>query len=197
MSENVLETSNCQSEQVAAYIDGELDVTARANFEQHLNECAGCAQALRRQQRFLCDLNVALHAQCALELPKNFAHIVAAHARSDMSGVRSQIEGGRALRLCALLIGLAFALLGSTAFIETARAPFTLLARSAASVCAFFWQALYGIGSSLAVILRVLGGHLIFESPSILSLPLCLLLALASALLLSLIASYHRACTME
>jgi anti-sigma factor RsiW len=36
--------------QIAAYLDGELDLTAALDLERHLEECAGCARALAAQR---------------------------------------------------------------------------------------------------------------------------------------------------
>jgi anti-sigma factor RsiW len=106
---------DCQSEDVAAYLDGELQPEAAARFEQHLKGCAACAADLQEQRRLLCTLDLALkqRGDGDLRLPKNFSQIVTAHAQSDLSGLRSEpLERRRALRLCLALGAASFALLG-------------------------------------------------------------------------------------
>src|SRR4051812_17827188 len=96
----------CQSEDVAAYLDGELNAGAAALFEQHLKICAPCTTELQQQRRLLCTLDFALGAKTGdeLPLPGNFLQVVTAHAQSDLSSLRSErAEHGRALRLCLLL----------------------------------------------------------------------------------------------
>src|SRR3982750_1345587 len=98
-------SDNCieKSEEIAAYLDGELCATARSEVEQHLKECSACKDKLREQQRLLCTLDFALSDDPSLRLPVNFSQVVAAHAQADMSGLRQRSEHGRALRLCAAL----------------------------------------------------------------------------------------------
>src|SRR2546422_8940177 len=103
----------CQSEQIAAYIDGELDDNSRSLLEEHLKACPRCAADLTDQRQLLCAFDSVLGQSGDLPLPRNFARIVAAHAASDMSGVRGRAEHKRALRYCALLAVASFALLGA------------------------------------------------------------------------------------
>jgi Putative zinc-finger len=181
----------CRSEDVAAYLDGELTDAARSQFERHVAECAPCTEQLSEQRRLLCALDFALSAERSLPLPADFARVVAAHAQSDMSGVRARSENRRALWLCLLLAALAAVLIGGAAMSESVLAPIWALAKPAATVLAFFGRVLYNIGAGLAVISR-LGGRLLFESRP-LGLFGCLLLGAALALLPRLIISYHRA----
>lgn len=186
--------SDCQSEEIAAYLDGELDASAVALFEQHLKECAVCAAELQEQQRLLWTLDFALGNREVerLELPANFSQVVAAHAQSDLSSLRSErAERGRALRLCLALGVASFALLGGAAVSESVLKPLSLLIRHAGTILAFMGRALYNLGAGLAVIARAVGGHTIFESNS-LAVFAFLLLAVALFLLPRLIGSYHR-----
>ena len=73
---------------IAAYLDGELDASAVALFEQHLLECRVCNAELNAQRLFMCELDSTLTLAPDLPVPSNFAQIVAARAESDMSGVR-------------------------------------------------------------------------------------------------------------
>jgi anti-sigma factor RsiW len=191
MSEDEPHTYVCQSEDVAAYLDGELNATACASFELHVKECAVCAARLHEQRRLLCALDFALgESSLSLPLPQNFAQVVATRAQSDMSEMRSRIEHGRALRLCAALALLAFGLLGAAAsrsVFLTARG----IASYALSASDLVGHALYNTGAGFAVISRSLGGHLVFESHTF-ALPVLLVLIVALVLLPHQIVKYHR-----
>src|SRR5918992_2213140 len=81
--------SACRSEEIVAYLDGELEASALFELEQHFEDCSRCAAALAAERRLIRELDFALASEPAgLEMPKNFAQIVAARAQSDMSGVR-------------------------------------------------------------------------------------------------------------
>ncbi len=184
----------CQSEEVAAYLDGELNAQATALFEQHIKECADCAADLREQRRLLCTLDMALGSRenGDLQLPKNFSQIVTAHAQSDLSSLRSEsVERRRALRLCLALLAASFALLGGAKISESILKPLSLLIKHARTVLGFMGHSLYDAGAGVAVIARAVGGHTIFES-QVLAAFAFTLLALAAILLPRLISNYHR-----
>jgi predicted anti-sigma-YlaC factor YlaD len=188
---SVTPDNTCRSEDIAAYLDGELAEAARCTVERHIKECAPCAEQLREQRRLLCALDLALSTERPVPIPSDFARVVAAHAQSDMSGVRARSENRRALCFCLLLAAVAGLLIGSAALSESVLGPVWALAKPAATVIAFFGRMLYNVGAGLAVFSR-LGGHLFFESRP-LGLFGCLLLLAALALLPRLIISYHRA----
>ena len=127
---------DCQIEQIAAYLDGELDDAARLLFEAHTKECSDCGAEVVEQRRLLCALDSVLSRGSDLPLPANFARIVAARAESDMSGVRERREHGRALRLCLMLAAASLALLGVAArafvfnFARTIGRPISAVLRS-------------------------------------------------------------------
>jgi hypothetical protein len=181
----------CRSEEIAAYLDGELEAVAVSLFELHLKACLNCAQELHDQRRLLCALDYAFgEDEQSLALPQNFAQVVATHAESDMSGVRLRIEHGRALRWCIGLSLITFGLLGAS-LNSSVLVPVKAAARFAASLLGLMWNALYDAGAGLAVILRALGRRFIFE-PHPFSLFAFLLFVIALALLPRLIVRYHR-----
>ncbi len=182
----------CPREDIAAYLDGELDREACAFFEAHLKECPACLAELREQQRLLCALDFALGADDpCLDLPQNFAQIVARHAESDMSGVRLRGERRLAIGLCAALALISFLLLGGASLNASVLVPVKAFARYALSIFGLLWSALYDAGTGVAVILRAVGRRFIFE-PHPLSLLALLLFVIALALLPRLIVNYHR-----
>lgn len=196
MTELVPKNSTCGSNEVAAYLDGELGASALLAFEEHLKECASCAQKLGEQRRLLCTLDMAFGEERAVALPVDFARVVTAHAQTDMSGVREKQERRRALRLCAVLMLFSFALLGSAALNDSVFEPVRVFGRYAGAGLGLFWHTLYDAGAAVAVIMRVVG-RFTFESHP-LGLISYLLLATALVIVLRrLIRSYHRARTTE
>ncbi|HYE64891.1 MAG TPA: zf-HC2 domain-containing protein [Pyrinomonadaceae bacterium] len=185
----------CKSEEIAAYLDGELEASACALFEQHVRECSPCAAKLQEQRRLLCTLDLALGDDPALALPKNYAEVVATRAQADMSGARCWSEHRQALWLCAALALVSFALLGAAAG-DVVLKPAVLTARHLASFVGFLSRMLYDAGAGLALILRALGGRLILEAHPLAPFAF-LLFAMAVALLSRLIIKYHRARVAE
>jgi len=181
----------CKGEEIAAYLDGELVEASRTEFEQHFKECASCAAQLREQKHLLCALDFALGDERSLPLPPaNFARIVAAHAQSDMRGVRASSEHKLALWLCAALALSSALLIGGAGLGESVIVPVGAVMKPLATIMGFFLNTLYNAGTGLVVISRV-SANLLFESRP-LGLVGSLLLISALGLLPRLIISYHR-----
>ena len=192
--EDFTHDQECRTEDAAAYLDGELDGAASQTFEAHLKVCARCATELRMQRQLLCTLDFAF-SERSFELPRNFSRVVAAHAESDLGGMRKKSERRRALQLCALLALLAFALLGAASRALVFQ-PAQSFLRIAGSLLDLVGRALYDAGTGAAVILRVVGRALIL-APHGLGLILVLPFVIALALLPRLIVNYHRAQVIE
>jgi hypothetical protein len=182
-------SNQCRKEQIAAYLDGELDADARELFENHLALCAFCDAELNSQRRFILALDSTLTLSPDLPLPRNFTQIIAARAESDMSGVRDGIEPKRAARFCLILALAGFALLGAAAGKALLFSGQTI-ADKTLGIFGLLWTTLHDAAVGLTVIARVIGGGLVPES-AFAGLA-ALLLALAVVLLSLLIASYHR-----
>ena len=189
------ETQECRNEDVAAYVDGELEASERELFELHLAGCDGCTGQLLRQRQLLCTLDAAFLQEQSVTLPRNFAQVVAAHAETDMRGMRDGSERWQALRVSLILAVAAFALLG-TAPGESILGTLQSGARFVRSFLNFFWDAAYQAGVGLAVILRMLTRSFVFES-RLLGFLFLVLFVIALALLPRLIARYHRAEIVE
>jgi anti-sigma factor RsiW len=182
----------CRSEEIAAYLDGELDARASALFDEHLRACRDCKAELGEQRLLLCALDFALgDDDPALALPQNFALVVATNAESDMSGMREHAEHRRALGWCLALSLLTFAALAA-GFGAGVLLPLKAAARFAASLLGLIFNALYDAGAGLAVVLRALGRRFIFE-PHPFGFVALLFFLIALALLPRLIVRYHRA----
>src|SRR5205807_8053389 len=192
---NVLTTNHQCIEDVAAYLDGELDDAALEVFEGHVKTCAGCAQELRTQRQLLCTLNRAFEESGAFELPQDFARLVATHAESDVTGLRGRGERRRAFKACAVLALLSFALLGAASR-ATVFQPARSFLRVAESLFDLAWKTIYDAGTGASVIVRLVV-RAIALSPYGLGLFLILAFIIAISLLPRLIASYHRAQIIE
>ena len=185
----------CRTEDVAAYLDGELDGASSESFEAHLKTCARCTTELRMQRQLLCTLDFAF-SEPLFELPRNFSRVVAAHAESDLSGMRKKSERRRALQLCALLALLAFALLGAASRALVFQ-PARSFLRIAGSLLDLAGRALYDAGTGAAVIGRVVSRALILAPHGLGLILIILPFLIALAVLPRLIINYHRARVIE
>src|SRR5215213_7224653 len=179
----------CETNLIAAYIDGELETDATLLFEDHLQSCAPCRAELRAHRLFICELDAALTESAEIAVPANFSRMIAARAASDMSGVRTRSENRKALGICVILALAGFALLDARAsgaiFVVAEKFVTTSL-----GVLGFLATAVYDTIAGLAVIFRVLSRKIILETGSL--VPVLLLLAFAILILSRLISNYHR-----
>lgn len=179
----------CAANQVAPYVDGELDHNAEVMFERHLADCFECRSELRAQQLFACELDAALNQSFELEVPRDFSRQVAARAKSDMSGVRSCAEHKKALFIIMTLALVGFALVGATARDSVLLIGGQVIG-SIWGVLSLVSIAVYDVGVSLAVIVRVVSRKFVVETGS--SGYLLMVFAVAVFLLSRLIFKYHR-----
>jgi anti-sigma factor RsiW len=188
-------TSECQAEDVAAYVDGELSQAANIRFEDHIKSCPDCAAELRLQRQLLCTLDVAFNNSRSFALPQNFARVVTTRAESDLRGMRHKPERRRAAKLCLALALVSFALMGAAA-----RAivfdPVQSFFRATRSLLHLGWEAAAGAGASVVVLMRVIA-RAVLTSGHGLGFSLLLVLFLSICFLLILIAKYHRAQIVE
>jgi anti-sigma factor RsiW len=185
----------CPAEEVAAYLDDELDGAALEAFEAHLSACAECATELRHQRQLLCTLDAAFTQPSRFDLPGDFTRVVAAHAESDLTGIRHRRERRRALQLCALLALSAFALLGAASGAVVIQ-PAGRLLRVVSGVSDLLWQTIYEATVGVGIILRMIG-RAVVASPNGLGVIAVLVFLVAVSLLPRLIANYHRAQIIE
>ena len=186
----IKDTLNCQSDHIAAYLDGELDDVVRTALEEHFKQCSTCHAELAEQQLLLRTLDSTFGGSSSLPLPNDFARVVAARAESDMSGVRDRREHRLALRLCAGLALVAFALLG----VASSGVVLGFGRRLTGHVASAFdigWTTIYDAVTGLTIISRMLGKW--FLPGSLLAGSIAfILLGIALLLLSRLIANYHR-----
>jgi hypothetical protein len=189
------QANECQLEDVAAYLDGELSGAPLRDFESHLATCADCATELRTQRQLLCTLDVAFNDSASFKLPHDFTRVVSAHAGGNLGGMRWKGERRRALQVCAALALVSFALLGAAARALVLE-PAQSFVRLAGIFLDLAWRMVYDAGTGLAVIIRVLGRAVVFD-PHGLGLAVLLGFILSTSVLSFLIARYHRAPIIE
>jgi len=187
---DAIRENTCPLEDVAAYLDGELNGVAQEKFEDHLTSCADCAAELRQQRQLLCTLEAAFPHSSRFDLPHDFPRVVATHAESDLSGVHRKSERLRALQLCAVLALAAFALLGAASRAMVFQ-PISGFAQIITRVFVLLWQTTYDAAVGVGIILRMLG-RAANASPYGLGMLLTLTFLIAVSLLPRLIANYHR-----
>src|SRR2546421_46883 len=101
----------CPLDEIASYIDGELDAPREMELDAHFSQCAACSDELNLQKQFLCSLESSLKHESELELPPNFTKQIVANAESTVSGLRRPRERFNALFICAgLMLFILFAL---------------------------------------------------------------------------------------
>ena len=183
----------CESNLIAAYVDGELDRDLAQRFEEHLQTCEPCRVELRLHRLFICELDATL-TETEMPMPRDFSRIIATRASTDMRGVRTGAENRKALGICMILALIGFALLGATAretiFLVAGRFVTTVI-----GLVGFAATAIYETVAGLAVVFRVLSRKIIVESGSL--GPMIVVLAVAIVLLTRLLSKYHRTSATE
>jgi hypothetical protein len=180
----------CQSDQISAFVDDELEPVVRLAFEEHLRACESCAAELQQHRSFMRELDTALANRFDLEVPPNFAKVVAVHAENDMRGVRDRAEHRRALRYCIILGLVAFALLGvasSRAVLNSVEAFF----KAVFGIIGLFGKTVYDAMAGFSVLARVLRRGLLGNAGPA-ELVAVLLFAFVIGLLTLFISRYHR-----
>jgi anti-sigma factor RsiW len=98
----------CDTHDIAAYIDGELEPSREMELEMHFASCADCTAELNLQKSLLHHLEFGLRDNADIDLPADFTKVVVANAESTVAGLRRPRERFNALFICG---GLSFFLL--------------------------------------------------------------------------------------
>lgn len=187
---NLSENNNCPREEIAAFLDGELDGAGLTGFEDHVEQCHDCAKELRSQRQLLCTLEAAFGKSGRIDLPENFTRIVAAHAENDMQGLRHKIEYRRAMKLCAVLLLAAFTLLGAASD-NLIFQPIGAFLRIGGRALDMLLHTMAGAVEGIAIIARMIARTTI-TSPRGFGILIVVVFLIAISLLPRLIANYHR-----
>lgn len=152
----------CLTNEIAAYIDGELSPREELGLEMHLAVCPACKTKLNEQKKLLCALDFALDNEKEIELPANFTKVVVANAESKVSGLRRPQERFKAFFICAALFLLVILGLGSET--ETVLNTFTKFGEQVLAVGGFVFHLIYDFAFAAAIILRSLSHQIVFNS---------------------------------
>ena len=158
MNSRLAHNFECPTEEIAAYIDGEMDAVREFELEDHLADCEVCALELNQQKQFLCGLNSSLKHESEIELPANFTKLIVANAESSVIGLRRPRERFNAIFICAGLFLFALFALGADAA-RVFEGVSTLLDQIVA-VGSFFAHLIYSFFVGVAIILRSLSAQL-------------------------------------
>ncbi|CAN5466208.1 hypothetical protein BH10ACI2_BH10ACI2_16900 [soil metagenome] len=143
---------SCHSDDIAAYIDGELSLEREFELDAHFAVCTFCSDELNQQKQFLCGLNSTLKNEREIELPLNFTKLVVANAESHVTGLRRPRERFNALFICA---GLSlFVLFAMGAEAGKTLAGLSVLLERLSAVGAFLGHIVYSLFVGVVIILR-------------------------------------------
>lgn len=124
--------NDCSSDEIGAYLDGELTPERENILEAHFAVCEKCREELNLQKSFLLALNESLEYDKRIELPKDFTKTVVTTAESRVRGLRSRSERIAAFAICLLLLLVAAVAIGGDG--PTVFSPAAALMDRAASV---------------------------------------------------------------
>jgi anti-sigma factor RsiW len=150
--------SPCSPDEIAAYIDGELDPAREVEMDAHFALCGDCGRQLNQQKQFLCSLSSALGNENEVDLPPGFTKLIVANAESNVSGLRRPTEVYNAVFICAgLALFVLFALGSETVgFFERV---LTFLDQIGA-VGGFFGRIVYSLFLGASIIVRSLASQI-------------------------------------
>lgn len=147
-------THACAVDDIAAYIDGELEASREMQLEMHFVACSRCTAELNDQKQFLQSLDASLRDESEVQLPPDFTRHVVARAESSVSGVRRPAEFFNAVFICvAMALFVLFAAGADAGRIFSFAEP-------VAAVAAFFGHLVYSFFVGVAIIVRATASQL-------------------------------------
>ena len=147
----------CPSDEIAAYIDGELISTREMELDAHFVTCELCAEELNQQKQFLNELDAGLKIRSEIDLPTNFTKTIVANAESTVSGLRRPRERFNALFICAGLFLFSLFALGTDA--SRIFGGMAVAFDQIAAVGGFFAHLVYSIFLGMAIVVRSLAAQ--------------------------------------
>ena len=182
--------TSCPREEIAAYIDGEINPREELELEMHFAVCKPCTEELNSQKKLLCALDSFCLNEREIELPENFTKVIVTTAESNVSGLRRPQERRNALFICSALFLLV--LLGLGGETDAVLGTFGKFAEQFVAVIGFVAHLVYDIAFGITVILRSLSSQFVFDSA--VSFGFVAVFFLISVLTLSrLVIKYNRA----
>lgn len=170
----------CPREEIAAYLDGELSPSAELALEHHFAKCQACLAELNLQKKMLSALDFAFDKKEEIELPKNFARVVATTAETKVSGLRSKKERLLAFFLCLGMLLIVSVGLGAEA--DKFLTVFWNFGEKLVAVAGFVCRLIYSATIGVSIILKALSQQIVFGS----ALSFLLIIGLFSASFIAL-----------
>ncbi len=164
----------CPTDEISAYIDGELDGERETELEGHLAGCDVCSRELNEQKHFLRHLDASLGDEREIELPANFTKSIVANAESTVSGLRRSRELLNAAFICAGLFLFALFAMGADA--GKLFQWLSVIVEQVAAVGSFVGRLVYSVFVGVAIIIRTLSGQLRVDVATILAVAIVIAL---------------------
>ncbi len=159
--------NTCSTDEISAYIDGELDAAREFEMDLHFAGCDLCSRELNEQKRFLRSLDFGLGPEREIELPENFTKLIVANAESTVSGLRRPRERFNALFICTGL--LLFVLFAMGAQAGRLFQGLAVIVEQTAAVGSFCGRLIYSVFIGVAIIIRTIAGQFRFDMAAILA----------------------------
>ncbi len=140
----------CRRSQIAEYFDGELSADDEREVFEHLQTCVSCQKEFSIIERISGEFDIS--PLMPVELPADFAKVVAARAESQVGGLRSNREKLVTLAVVASIISLLTLVLGFN-FPAIAGIAWLVLGKIAA-LFGFFFNILENFVYGTAVVAR-------------------------------------------
>ena len=166
----------CPSDEISAYIDGELDLVRELVLDAHFASCIVCSVELNQQKQFLCSLNSSLKDEKEIELPANFTKRIVANAESTVSGLRKPRERYNAVFICVALFLFVLFAMGAEAG-KLVRG-FSAFFEQTAVVAGFFGHLIYSVFVGVVIVLRSFASQFRFDVVIGLAVAVCFTAAL-------------------
>lgn len=151
----------CPSDEIASYIDSELDPKRELELDVHFTQCRICANELNQQKQFLCELDSSLRLGSDLDLPADFTKTIVANAESTVSGLRRPREQFNAIFICAGLALFVLFALGTDA--ARVLGGVSILFEQIVAVGSFFGHLVYSVFIGVSIVLRSLASQVRFD----------------------------------
>lgn len=171
--------SACPSEEIAAYIDGELGTALEADMDAHFSVCQVCSFELNQQKRFLMELDAGLSCGDTIKLPHNFAKVIVANAESNVNGLRCSGERYDAFFVCAGLALFTLFVLGPDA--SRIIAGFGQIFEQMTIIGGFFGHLVYSLFWGVVIVIRSVAAQTSFDMVYALIMPFVAIISLAAA----------------
>jgi len=144
---------NCETFDLAGYVDGELDAHADKAVESHVAACSSCRGELNAQKQFLRMLETGLRdPDKDLELPHDFTKKIVTTAENHVVGLRPWKERFNAVFIIGSFLVFSLFILGAEGM-ELFGAAGALLQKIAA-IGAFATQMAYSFLIGVVVLVR-------------------------------------------